>query len=871
MTLTTPYSATFVIGDGETKQFSYLFDEVSENFISVMVYNTSTGITTIPTFTVDTDQKFVLFGDETPAPTADEVVCIYRNTPEIQDVSFRTLQGYDAKSLENILSKIVAMIQEMKSNYFSTQVLQGDPWQLDLLSSADDGATVNIDYTAKKLVKGLYFRITSGNLQVSADGSNYITMPKSSDVAEFRQQQIELPDHTYQYKLQYRVGSTWYDADVTAQGTADAAYQLAETVQTDLSAHVNNQLNPHQTSVANLTDTQINNPTLGHFLRFDGTKWINSSSDVTSVDWGEIEGDIADQADLQLSFSTKVNIDGTSIMTAPLKFMAGSMRGAVGPYLNGVSFWKLDSQGNLTQIADISDSRFVPTTTNAIDIGSSTKKWKDLYLGGKAYVATLNNGADITVPATGGTLALLSDVPAAQVNSDWNAVSGVAQILNKPTLATVATSGDYNDLLNQPTIPTVGDGTITITQGGTTKGTFTVNQSGDTTIDLDAGGGTSNYHPDLFDWKWADHILNDVQWLRADTFSWQSGSVYEAAFWDLFYDIQISTNWYREGAPGYTAKRYPEVGDTVYLNSDLTTPYATVEAYDSVNDTITANGNVYTQNGNTYVTPANETVAGYTVSVYTGHSGKKITIPSYETAVSNIYSATGVAWYYILDIPNKRFKLPRTKFGVTGLRDTVGNYVAPGLPNITGDILGERMPYATYNGGALYDSKKSTARYASTQSSTSNQSVGFDASLSNPIYGASTTVQPPATQMYLYFYVGEFTQTAIENTAGLNAESFNDKLDLDVGNATATTKGTVVGWGMPDYSAGVTAPSSNTTALTNLYVKGNTSSGNTAHIYINDIEVANGWEGFVCAYVPKGATFRITGVTTPVYYPLIGG
>lgn len=44
----------------------------------------------------------------------------------------------------------------------------------------------------------------------------------------------------------------------------------------------------------------------------------------------------------------------------------------------------------------------------------------------------------------------------------------------------------------------IGNGQITITQGGTTKGTFTVNQSGNTTIALDAGGGsgTGNY-PDL--------------------------------------------------------------------------------------------------------------------------------------------------------------------------------------------------------------------------------------------------------------------------------------------------------------------------------------------------------------------------------------
>ena len=38
------------------------------------------------------------------------------------------------------------------------------------------------------------------------------------------------------------------------------------------------------------------------------------------------------------------------------------------------------------------------------------------------------------------------------VNADWNAVSGDAQILNKPTLATVATSGSYNDLGNKPSI-----------------------------------------------------------------------------------------------------------------------------------------------------------------------------------------------------------------------------------------------------------------------------------------------------------------------------------------------------------------------------------------------------------------------------------
>lgn len=40
-------------------------------------------------------------------------------------------------------------------------------------------------------------------------------------------------------------------------------------------------------------------------------------------------------------------------------------------------------------------------------------------------------------------------IPAAQVNTDWNATSGVAELLHKPSLASVATSGDYEDLNNK--------------------------------------------------------------------------------------------------------------------------------------------------------------------------------------------------------------------------------------------------------------------------------------------------------------------------------------------------------------------------------------------------------------------------------------
>ena len=51
-------------------------------------------------------------------------------------------------------------------------------------------------------------------------------------------------------------------------------------------------------------------------------------------------------------------------------------------------------------------------------------------------------------------------------------------------LATVATSGSYNDLSNKPTIPTVNNGKLTIQKNGTDVVTFTANQSTNVTANI---------------------------------------------------------------------------------------------------------------------------------------------------------------------------------------------------------------------------------------------------------------------------------------------------------------------------------------------------------------------------------------------------
>lgn len=57
--------------------------------------------------------------------------------------------------------------------------------------------------------------------------------------------------------------------------------------------------------------------------------------------------------------------------------------------------------------------------------------------------------------ATSGDYNDLTNKPSvsAQINSDWSATSGIEEILNKPSLAPVATSGAYADLSGAPSIP----------------------------------------------------------------------------------------------------------------------------------------------------------------------------------------------------------------------------------------------------------------------------------------------------------------------------------------------------------------------------------------------------------------------------------
>lgn len=142
----------------------------------------------------------------------------------------------------------------------------------------------------------------------------------------------------------------------------------------------------------------------------------------------------------------------------------------------------------------ITDVLVAKITTNETAINNHIADKTNPHEVTKAQVGlgNVDNTSDLNKPISTATQTAL--------NSKQNTISDLATIrsgasagataVQPADLATVATSGSYNDLSNKPTIPTVNNPTITFTQGGTTKGTITLNQSSNQTIALDAGGGS---------------------------------------------------------------------------------------------------------------------------------------------------------------------------------------------------------------------------------------------------------------------------------------------------------------------------------------------------------------------------------------------
>lgn len=199
---------------------------------------------------------------------------------------------------------------------------------------------------------------------------------------------------------------------------------------------------------------------------------ISVSQNATVISWGEIAGSIGDQADLTNALNLKANSDAVVdalALKANTTDLATVATTGVYDDLSGKPVLFSGAYADLTGKPALFDGTWAslsgkPTFATVATTGA----YDDL--SGKPVLFSGNYNDLTNKPA----------IPAAQVNADWNATSGIAQILNKPvlfsgayddlsgkpvlfdgtwaslsgkpTFATVATSGDYNDLINKPVL-----------------------------------------------------------------------------------------------------------------------------------------------------------------------------------------------------------------------------------------------------------------------------------------------------------------------------------------------------------------------------------------------------------------------------------
>ena len=133
----------------------------------------------------------------------------------------------------------------------------------------------------------------------------------------------------------------------------------------------------------------------------------------------------------------------------------------------------------------------------------------------------------------------------------------------------------------------------------------------------------------------------------------------------------------------------------------------------------------------------------------------------WQTAVTN--SDLGQCGQFVIDDVNSTIRLPKV-VNLQGLMDLthLGETVEAGLPNIEGSF-NAGVTTVTYTGAFGNTTRTGRDEYSS---SGTGSHVVFDASLSNSIYGNSTTVQPESVQYPYFIQVAE----GIENSVDVSRE-----------------------------------------------------------------------------------------------------
>ena len=193
-----------------------------------------------------------------------------------------------------------------------------------------------------------------------------------------------------------------------------------------------------------------------------------------------------------------------------------------------------DSSEDAVTLA-VSGNLTIARSNNTITFGGggSAQIQSDWTQSNSSHTAFIQNKPSLATVATTGSYTDLSNqpsIPSAQVNSDWNAGTGtVAEILNKPTIPAAQVQSDWSatsgmgEILNKPTIPT-NNSQLTNGAGYTTNtGTVTsVGLLGGTGVTVTNSPVTSSGNIDIE----LDANLNDINDVNVGTAQSRTANTY---------------------------------------------------------------------------------------------------------------------------------------------------------------------------------------------------------------------------------------------------------------------------------------------------------------------------------------------------------
>ena len=196
-----------------------------------------------------------------------------------------------------------------------------------------------------------------------------------------------------------------------------------------------------------------------HFSLFDGENTVEVQNFTRIVDHSlGLSQDFTVDADIKvgsLASQLVVTIDGaeSGITFNLVSVEAHRVYSGVPMLPDGVARQDWVNQ-NFQKKLVAGDNITIDPTTNEISAESQEQAdWNQQSSSEPSFIRNKPSLSEVALSGNYNDLINKPSIPAAQVNSDWNAQSGVAQILNKPNLSEVALSGNYNDLSNKPSIP----------------------------------------------------------------------------------------------------------------------------------------------------------------------------------------------------------------------------------------------------------------------------------------------------------------------------------------------------------------------------------------------------------------------------------